>query len=79
MPSSVQYGTGKTTFSLDFVWEGLKAGERVIYISLEEREDRLILYMKQKDWEVEPYLNKSLYILKPRSNGFQPGKQPDQK
>ena len=43
---------------------GFKAGERVIYISLEEREDRLILYMKQKDWEVEPYLNKSLYILK---------------
>jgi KaiC domain protein len=58
------YGTGKTTFSLDFIWEGLKRGERVIYISLEEREDRLILYMTQKGWDVEPYLNKSLYIIK---------------
>ncbi|MGA7627622.1 MAG: KaiC domain-containing protein [Methanoregula sp.] len=58
------YGTGKTTFSLDFIWEGLKRGERVIYISLEEREDRLILYMTQKGWDVEPFLNKSLYIIK---------------
>ncbi|MGA9029324.1 MAG: ATPase domain-containing protein, partial [Methanoregula sp.] len=29
------YGTGKTTFSLDFIWDGLKRGERAIYISLE--------------------------------------------
>jgi KaiC domain protein len=58
------YGTGKTTFSLDFIWEGLKQGERVIYISLEEREDRLILYMRQKGWDADPYLNKSLYIIK---------------
>ena len=28
------YGTGKTTFSLQFVWDGLTRGERVIYISL---------------------------------------------
>jgi KaiC domain protein len=58
------YGTGKTTFSLDFIWDGLNRGERAIYISLEEREDRLILYMKQKGWDVEPYLNKSLFIIK---------------
>jgi KaiC/GvpD/RAD55 family RecA-like ATPase len=58
------YGTGKTTFSLDFIWDGLTCGERVIYISLEEREDRLTLYMKQKGWDVEPYLNRSLYIIK---------------
>ena len=58
------YGTGKTTFSLDFIWDGLKRGEKVIYISLEEREDRLILYMKQKGWEVEPYLDKALFIIK---------------
>jgi len=58
------YGTGKTTFSLDFIWDGLKLREKVIYISLEEHEDRLILYMKQKGWDVEPYLNKSLYIIR---------------
>jgi len=58
------YGTGKTTFSLEFVWDGLKRGEKVIYISLEERETRIIGYMKQKGWEVEPYLDKSLFIIK---------------
>jgi KaiC domain protein len=58
------YGTGKTTFSLEFVWDGLKNGENVIYISLEEREDRLIGYMRQKGWDVEPYLNKSLFVIK---------------
>jgi len=58
------YGTGKTTFSLDFVWDGLTNGERVIYISLEEREERILSYMKQKGWDVMPFLNKSLFIIK---------------
>ena len=58
------YGTGKTTFSLDFVWDGLIKGERVIYISLEEREERILTYMKQKGWDVAPFLNKSLYVIK---------------
>jgi KaiC domain protein len=58
------YGTGKTTFSLDFVWDGLTNGERVIYISLEEREERILSYMKQKGWDVTPFLNTSLFIIK---------------
>jgi KaiC domain protein len=58
------YGTGKTTFSLEFVWEGLKRGEHIIYISLEEREDRILTYMKQKGWDVTPYLNTALYVIK---------------
>ena len=58
------YGTGKTTFSLEFVWEGLKREENIIYISLEEREDRIITYMQQKGWDVKPYLNKALYVIK---------------
>jgi KaiC domain protein len=58
------YGTGKTTFSLDFVWDGLTKGERVIYISLEEREERILSYMTQKGWDVMPFLNKSFYVIK---------------
>ena len=58
------YGTGKTTFSLEFVWDGLKKGEHVIYISLEEREDRIVEYMKMKGWDIAPYLNKALYVIK---------------
>ena len=58
------YGTGKTTFSLEFAWDGLKKGENVIYISLEEREERIVTYMEQKGWDVKPFLNKSLYVIK---------------
>ncbi|MDD1684911.1 MAG: KaiC domain-containing protein [Methanoregula sp.] len=58
------FGTGKTTFALEFVWEGLKRNEKIIYISLEEREERIIAYMKLKGWDVMPYLNKSLFIIK---------------
>jgi KaiC domain protein len=58
------YGTGKTTFSLDFVWDGLTKGEKVIYISLEEREERIYTYMKQKGWDITPFLNKALYVIK---------------
>jgi KaiC domain protein len=58
------YGTGKTTFALQFIWEGLKSGENVIYISLEEREDRIFLYMMQKGWDITPYKGKALTIVK---------------
>ena len=58
------YGTGKTTFSLQFIWDGLTRGERVIYISLEEREERIYTYMKQKGWDIAPFLNKALYVIK---------------
>ncbi|WP_321506032.1 KaiC domain-containing protein [uncultured Methanoregula sp.] len=58
------YGTGKTTFSLEFVWDGLKKNESIIYISLEEREERILFYMKQKGWDVEPFLNKTLFVIK---------------
>ena len=58
------YGTGKTTFALQFVWEGLKNGENVIYISLEEEEDRLYLYMKQKGWDISSYKGSALTVIK---------------
>ncbi|HOX34199.1 MAG TPA: KaiC domain-containing protein [Methanoregulaceae archaeon] len=58
------YGTGKTTFALQFLREGLERGENCIYISLEEREDRLLEYIAQKGWDVTQFLNKSLFIIR---------------
>ena len=49
------YGTGKTTFALQFAYEGLSRGENVIYISLEEREELLRATMAQKGWETEAF------------------------
>jgi KaiC domain protein len=58
------YGTGKTTFALQFIWEGVKLGEHVIYISLEEREERIFEYMAQKGWDYQEYLKNSITVLK---------------
>ena len=63
VPSSAHTVPGKTTFSLEFVWDGLKKKENIIYISLEEREERILAYMQQKGWDVKPFLNKSLYVI----------------
>ena len=58
------YGTGKTTYSLNFIWAGLVKNENVIYISLEEGKERIQHYMKQKGWDIDRYLDKKLHILK---------------
>lgn len=58
------YGTGKTTFALQFVWEGLVRGETAIYISPEESEESIVRYMAMKGREIEPYLHRSFFVLK---------------
>ncbi len=58
-----QYGCGKTSFALYFLWAGLQNNENVIYISLEERKSRIMYYMKDKGWDIEPYYNKTLTIV----------------
>lgn len=58
------YGTGKTTFSLQFVWEGLVNGETAIYISPEESEETIVAFMRMRGWDVEPYRNTSFFVLK---------------
>ncbi len=58
------YGTGKTTLALQYVYEGLKQGENVIYISLEERDETLIATMQQKGWDTTAYIGKQLHIIR---------------
>ncbi len=69
-PLSDGHGTGKTTFALEFAWEGLQKGENVIYISLEEQKERILTYMQMKGWDIQQYLNKSLFIIKLNPNDF---------
>jgi len=51
-------GTGKTIFALQFIWHGLQAGDRCVYITLEERpedirEDALVF-----GWDLAKYEKK---------------------
>jgi KaiC domain protein len=57
------YGTGKTMFGLQFAYEGLCRGEKVIYISLDEREELLRATIAQKGWDPE-ITNDRLYLLR---------------
>jgi len=58
------FGTGKTTFALQFAHEGLVQGERVLYISLEEREERIYRYIAQRGWDPSLYADDALTVLR---------------
>ncbi len=62
------FGTGKTTFGLQFVNEGLKQGERCIFISLEEDETSILGSAKGFGWDLKPFIDQqklSLVKLEP--------------
>ncbi len=51
------FGTGKTTFALQYLWEGLQNDEPCIFISLEEDKDQILNTARAYGWDFEPYLN----------------------
>ncbi len=51
-----QFGTGKTTMSLQYLWEGLQQGQSGIFISLEEDRDAMIETGRSYGWDFEPYI-----------------------
>jgi KaiC domain protein len=58
-------GTGKTTMSLQFIWTGLKKGEKCIFISLEEDEEDITRNAMNYGWDLKPHLeDKTLTLVK---------------
>lgn len=51
-------GTGKTTFSLQFLREGLKNKERCIFFSFEEKVEQLIKLSIRFGWNIGEYIDK---------------------
>ncbi|MDD1770717.1 MAG: KaiC domain-containing protein [Methanomassiliicoccales archaeon] len=59
------FGTGKTTFGLQFLNQGLKEGEKGIYISLEEDEKSIVDDARSFNWDLKPFVDaKKLAIVK---------------
>ncbi len=59
------FGTGKTTFALQFLLQGLINGEKGIFISLEEDVDSIVASAASYGWDLKPYLkDKRLHIVK---------------
>ncbi|EZQ11118.1 MULTISPECIES: KaiC domain-containing protein [Acidianus] len=56
-------GTGKTIFSISFIYEGLKEGDIGIYVTTEESRDSIIKQAKQFNMNLEDYLDKKLIII----------------
>ncbi len=50
------FGTGKTTFSLQYIWEGLQQGESGIFITLEEDKDAMIETGLSYGWDFRSYI-----------------------
>ncbi len=51
-------GTGKTTFSLQFLIEGLKNNERCIFFSFEEMSEQIIKQTIHFGWDIGEYIDK---------------------
>ncbi len=59
------FGTGKSTFGIQFINEGLKNGEKGIFISLEEDVESILETAKSYGWDLQRYLDeKKLAIFK---------------
>ena len=63
------FGTGKTTFGLQFLNQGLAEGEKGIYISLEEDRESILADAEAHGWDLRAKLNdKMLEIVKLEPN-----------
>ncbi|WP_421908913.1 KaiC domain-containing protein [Methanolacinia petrolearia] len=58
------YGTGKTTFALQFAYDGLKNNETVVYISLEEKKESIYEKIEDRGFELEKYRDLTLFVIK---------------
>ncbi|HHT75829.1 MAG TPA: KaiC domain-containing protein [Methanomassiliicoccaceae archaeon] len=59
------FGTGKTTFGLQFLQQGLKDGEKGIFISLEEDQESILANALSYGWDLRRYIDeRRLAVLK---------------
>lgn len=63
-------GTGKTTFAMQFVLEGLEHGEQALYISMEETPEQILNESKLMGLDLHPFLDKSLFFVHLRGENF---------
>ncbi len=59
------FGTGKTTFGMQFLMQGLINGEKGVFISLEEDVESVTANAASFGWDLRPYLKeKKLSVIK---------------
>ena len=56
-------GNGKSIFATQFLVEGMKKGEKALYVTFEERKEKFYKNMKGFDWDLEAYEKKGLFTF----------------
>ena len=63
-------GTGKTTLCLQFLMEGLRRGESVIYVGIDEKPMHIIQDALGLEWKFQPYLDSGKFQILDVSDYF---------
>jgi circadian clock protein KaiC len=62
-------GTGKTTLALQFLMEGVRAGETALYITLSESKRELLIAAESHGWNLD---NVNIFELLPDESSLRP-------
>ncbi len=56
-------GTGKTTFAIQFIMEGIEKGEQALFVTLEESPEQIMKEAAMMGWDMKKYHEKSLFFI----------------
>src|SRR4051794_33837588 len=65
-------GTGKTTLALQFLLEGVRLGEKAIYVTLSESKTELEQVARSHGWDISPI---AIYDMVPSDEDLSPEAQ----
>jgi KaiC/GvpD/RAD55 family RecA-like ATPase len=63
-------GTGKSTFSMQFIMHGIANGEQGLYITMEESPEQIMREGKLLGWDMEKYYEKELFFIHLKGKNF---------
>ncbi|MGV8142704.1 MAG: RAD55 family ATPase [Candidatus Pacearchaeota archaeon] len=56
-------GSGKTIFAVQFLVEGMKRGEKCLYVTFEEKKEQFYRHIKEFGWDLQDYEEKGLFTF----------------
>src|SRR5256712_10181889 len=56
-------GTGKSTFAIQFLMEGIEQGEQALYVTLEEPPEQIMREADLMGFDMRKYYEKSLFFI----------------
>src|SRR5205807_2156466 len=63
-------GTGKSTFAIQFLMEGIEQGEQALYVTLEEPPEQIMREADLMGFDMRKYYEKSLFFIHLKSRNF---------